>query len=111
SLMRDNSNGEAYINRGTVRYYLNKFDSAQSDLEQGLLSHSEEGNAWNTLAMVASAKGNNSKGLELINRAIDISPNEAYFLNNRGYVYLQLDSLNKAVEDIDASLLRDPQNA
>jgi tetratricopeptide (TPR) repeat protein len=111
SLMRDNSNGEAYINRGTVRYYLNKLDSAQSDLEQGLLSHSEEGNAWNTLAMVASAKGNNAKGLDLINKAIDISPNEAYFLNNRGYVYLQLDSLEKAVKDIDASLLRDPQNA
>lgn len=110
ALMRDDTNGEAYINRGTVRFYVNKPAAARADLEQGLKLNPEEGNAWNTLALVESSQGDHSKALTLINRALEIAPNEAYFINNRGYIYLLLDSLDKGVADIDASLLRDPQN-
>lgn len=111
SLLKDSLNGEAFINRGTVRYYRHKLGEALSDLEKGLAILPNEANALNTLAMVEAATGNFADAYTTINMALEISSNEAYFINNKGYILLRLDSLDAGVKLIDMALLMDPQNA
>ena len=45
-----------------------------------------------------------------VNRALDVVPNEPYFLNNRGFIYLEMDSLELALKDINQSILINPEN-
>ncbi|MEM9338557.1 MAG: tetratricopeptide repeat protein, partial [Bacteroidota bacterium] len=45
-----------------------------------------------------------------INRALEEVPDEPYFLNNRGFIHLQMDSLDLAIQDIDRSILLNPNN-
>ena len=55
-------------------------------------------------------KGNFREALVEVNRALDEEPSEPYFLNNRGYIYLQMDSLDLALSDINRSIVLNPQN-
>ena len=41
--------------------------------------------------------------------AISLDPNRPEFLNNRGYIYLQEGSFEKAVGDFTAAVLLDPE--
>jgi len=111
SLLKDSLNGEAFINRGTVRYYRYRLEEALSDLEKGLAILPSEANALNTLAMVKAAGGDFAEAYTTINKALEISSNEAYFINNKGYVLLRLDSLEEGAKLIDMALLMDPKNA
>ena len=61
--------------------------------------------------MVYTALGDYGRALEQINRSLSLEPGHAYFLNNRGFIYLELNALDKAREDIDASIASDPDNA
>ncbi|MEQ8238275.1 MAG: tetratricopeptide repeat protein, partial [Cyclobacteriaceae bacterium] len=43
--------------------------------------------------------------------ALSIVPLEPYFLNNRGFLFLEIDSLTAAEKDINRSIILDPSNA
>ncbi len=111
TLLHDSTNGEVFINRGTVRFYLNRLGDAEADLRKGLALMPAEAHAWNTLALVETEKGNTDQALENIEEALKLSPNEAYFLNNKGYILLQKGRLEEASKAIDMSILINPQNA
>jgi tetratricopeptide (TPR) repeat protein len=46
-----------------------------------------------------------------IGKALELKPNNAYFINNRGYLYLLKNDLTSALADIDRSISEDPYNA
>ena len=57
-----------------------------------------------------SDMGEHDKALQAINKALELDRSNPIFLNNRGFTYLMLDSTRLAIEDINASLVRDPEN-
>jgi tetratricopeptide (TPR) repeat protein len=46
----------------------------------------------------------------LLSKALSLSPNDPYFLNNRGYIFLLTNEMDQAKEDIDLSITLDPYN-
>lgn len=105
----DTANTEILVNLGTIRYYQKHFDAARKDLLQALARKSEP-DACNVLAMVETEAMNYTKAMEWIAKALAARPDDAFFLNNRGYLYLMTNDLPKAQEAIDQSIRLDPYN-
>ena len=61
-------------------------------------------------ALIAADEGRISDAVTLIEVALQISPKDAYFLNNRGYIRLLQNRLDEAEADINESLFIDPYN-
>lgn len=101
---------DAMVNRATVRYYLHQLEEAEQELREAEKLGGQEGNVYNTLAMIQSDKGQFDSALLLIERALQAEPEEPYFLNNRGYIYLRMGKLVEAERDINQSLSGDPYN-
>jgi len=105
----DRTNAEILVNKGTVLYYKKQFSEARSALQRALKMKTEA-NAYNVLAMIETEAGNYPQALKWINLALNLRHEDAFFLNNRGYIYLMMNSLPKALEDIDQSIRLDPFN-
>jgi tetratricopeptide (TPR) repeat protein len=60
--------------------------------------------------LVHADLGNYDKALELINKALLIKPGDAYYINNRGFIYLMQGKLTEALVDINRSIGIDPFN-
>ncbi len=106
----DPNNLEVPLNIGTIHYYLKNYDSAEYYVDQVLQKDPGVGNAYNALALMASDKGELISAMEMIEKALDFAPDDPYFLNNRGFIYLQMDSLDLALSDINESIRVDPYN-
>jgi Flp pilus assembly protein TadD len=61
--------------------------------------------------MIETEEGNYDGALAWVEKALSLSPREAYFLNNRGYIYLRMKEFEKAEVDINESIAFDPYNA
>src|SRR5687768_4227109 len=95
-MKKDPNNPEVMVNRGTVYYYRQKFDSARSALNLAIKLDSTQANANNTAALLEVKQGNYSQGMANIDRALRLKPNDPYFLNNRGYIWLVQGEFQKA---------------
>ncbi len=75
-----------------------------------LKTDSAESNIYNTLSMIETEQKNYSEAMRWVNKALEVALNQPYFLNNRGYIFLGLNDLAKAEEDINKSIGLDPYN-
>lgn len=110
SLALDSANPETLINRGTLKYYQKRLEEGERDLKSALKIDPLESNAYNAMSLIESERGNYDKALELVNRALDLEDGQPYFLNNRGFIYLNKGLLKEAKADIDQSITVDPNN-
>ncbi|MBV6645205.1 MAG: tetratricopeptide repeat protein [Cyclobacteriaceae bacterium] len=110
ALNRSPNDVETLINIGTTYYYQNHYDSAEYYLGRALLFDRNAAQARSTLSQVLTSAGKASQGFLSITLALAKDPENPYFLNNRGFVYLVMDSLNAALKDINNSILKDPSN-
>jgi tetratricopeptide (TPR) repeat protein len=102
---------DALVNLGTVYYYRKQYDSAKLFLNNAIQIEPNEANAYNVYSLVELEHGNAGAALERINQALSLRGNDPYFLNNRGYIFVNLNELDKALIDIDKSISEDPYNA
>lgn len=109
ALRLDSANAEVLVNRGTVYYYKDQFEEALEDLNLALQIDAKEANAYNAIALLKADQGHYNVALELVEKALKIEAFQPYFLNNRGYIRMQLNDL-KAVQDINKSIIIDPKN-
>ena len=109
ALALDSANVEVLVNRGTVYYYKNELDQALTDLNLAIELNPKESNAYNAKSLLRAEQGNYQEALELVEKALAIEAFQPYFLNNRGYIRMQLDD-PKAVEDINKSIILLPKN-
>ena len=49
--------------------------------------------------------------MQWVEQALKLKPKDPFYLNNRGYVYLLLNDMRRALEDINLSISLDPSNA
>ncbi len=108
-----------YVNRGVAYLSLGKSSEAMADAEKGL-SLLESGSASalmnssdipNYLAVAYQVKGSvlqNRKdylpSIEAFNKSIELVPNEAKFLNNRGNTYRLMTDYEAALRDYDKAI-------
>ena len=107
----DQTNPEPFINKATTLYYLGRDDEAEALLTQALEAYPREGEPWNGLSTLNVKNGNLTLALEQVNKAIELNPAEAYYLNNRGYIRLLMNQPDSAVLDIDESLAMNSRNS
>lgn len=105
------NNPKAIINIGNVFYHTHQLDSAEYYLKQGLILDAAEANGYNTLSLIAIARQDYQQSLDQIDKALALAENNAWYLNNKGYVYLKMDKLDSAEYLINTSLKSDPYNA
>jgi tetratricopeptide (TPR) repeat protein len=111
ALSLDNNNVEIVINLGTVYYYKRDFTNARRLLDSAMVLKPDEGNIYNTIALLEMEQGNYTAALNMINKALLKLSDDPYYLNNRGYLYLLMNDLPNAIADIDKSISTDPYNA
>jgi tetratricopeptide (TPR) repeat protein len=109
AFQKDPENTEILINLGTVYYYKMEFDSASVVLNRAL-KLKEDPNIYNLFSLIETEKGNHDLAMVWIKKALAVKPDDAYFLNNRGYLHLLNNDLPKALADIDQSIGEDPYN-
>lgn len=102
---------EATINLGIVLYYEGKLDSAEAILRNVADNSGQEGNIYNSLALIEADRQNYAGALAYAGKALGFKKMDPYFLNNRGYIYLMQGEMDKALEDINMSITLDPYNA
>jgi tetratricopeptide (TPR) repeat protein len=107
----DSTNVELLINMATVYYYKKQYDTAKQVLRKVIALKEDEPNAYNLLSLLALENGDIEDSFMSIDRALSLQPTNAFFLNNRGYLYLLSDSVDKGLNDIDQSISEDPYNA
>lgn len=105
------NNTEVLINLATLAYYKSELDNAKTLLQKAIEQNDSIPNAYNTLALVELAFKNNSEALKAVNQALALDKDDAYALNNRGFIHLLENRLDAALEDINQSIFLDPSNA
>ncbi len=101
---------ECLVNQATVKFYMRKYDEAEQELNAAALLKSDEANIFNTLAMIQAERGQFTIALDNVNKALQIEPEQPYFLNNRGYINMGLKKMSEAEADLNRSMSIDPYN-
>lgn len=110
-LVKDSLNSEVLVNMGTLGYYQKDYVQARNFFKKAIAINQTEANAYNAWALVEAADSNLSKALELVNKALELESRDAFYRNNRGYIYLLQKKMDLALEDINFSIAADPLNA
>ncbi|MBT1712073.1 tetratricopeptide repeat protein [Fulvivirgaceae bacterium PWU5] len=108
----DPRNTEIQVNIGTLYYYKKQYDSA-NQIFDAVLDVDQEGtdaNVFNAKAMVAADQGRYDEAKKLLEHAVGDKADDAYFINNYGYVLLMKGDLETGRAYIDASIIIDPYN-
>jgi len=87
AIQLDSRKVEYVVNRATVKYYMKDWDGAEAELQTASKLDAKEPNIYNTLALIETELNNLAKAEGLVERALRLSPDHPYYLNNRGYIY------------------------
>ena len=100
----DNSNFEAYSNRGFAYYNLNEYDKAISDYNEALKINPDDFLTYNNRGMVYSRKGEHNKAIEDYNKAIEINSDFALTYNNIGLEFYLKKDFDKALKYVKKAI-------
>lgn len=106
----DTNNAEPLVNMANIYYHHHQNDSARLYLKQALQLDASQPVAYNILAMIYADQEKYDEALVAIDTAISYKKDDAYFINNRGYILLKLGRLQEAEEAIVQSMKLDPYN-
>jgi tetratricopeptide (TPR) repeat protein len=112
-LHKNPDNLEALLNRGTLLAQNNEFNKAETDFYRIInLNHNYKAASLNNIAFFIKFKQQDFKSaIDILNQALQTTPNQAYLLNNRGYANLMLKNYDEAIKDINESIKLDPYNS
>lgn len=113
ALAKDEDNAEILINAANSYFMMKDYDQAVRLLEQAKMLDASEPNIYNTLAMISSygTQPDYDQALGYINDALELDSDNAYFLNNRGFIHLMRGDWEKAEPDIRRAIIGAPENA
>ena len=101
---------DVLVNIATLHYFNQRLDSSKYYLDKALKIAPNQPNAFNTLSQVLVSQQDHIGAMFAIERALEQVPREPYFLNNRGMIYLMMDSIELGLQDINKSILLNPKN-
>ena len=92
---------------GTSAATAGDFQAAEQLLRRATAAAPEEGSAWNNLAWVLAAEGDDAQLAEARDaaaRAVELSPESASFRETRGQVLVKLEQWEAAIADLEYAL-------
>ncbi len=106
----DPTHALAYIRRAEAYQDKSDADHAIADYAKAIEIEPQSAAAYNSRCRFR-VKANLDLPLALLDcdDAVRLAPNNAVFMDNRGFVYLKLDRLNDAIADYDAALKINPK--
>ncbi|MGB3464406.1 MAG: tetratricopeptide repeat protein [Cyclobacteriaceae bacterium] len=110
SLSLDKENAETYLNLAVVYYHRKEYDKANEYLAQAFARDNNNSNYYNIKALILMEQQNLTESIDVFNDGLYHHPEDAFLLNNRGYAYIMMDSIELADKDIDDSILKNPDN-
>jgi tetratricopeptide (TPR) repeat protein len=110
ALRQDSTNVENYVNLATARLYQNDHEASQALAAHAIEMDPSSVDALNVLGMNQLETEDYIAALENFNRGLELQYNHEYLLNNRGFVYLKLIEPEKALADINESIVINPEN-
>lgn len=111
TLKFDTSNVETYINLASTFFFKDDLVSAENLALKALGIDSLSSDAYNILGMIKAAMKEYQLAISYYDQGMKLKSNNAFILNNRGYVFMQLGEMEKAIEDINKSIVIDPDNS
>jgi Flp pilus assembly protein TadD len=78
--------------------------------EHALKIDPNSSDAHNLKGMVLTQAGRFEEALDNFNKGLSLKSNDAFLLNNRGFVHLINRRLTDALQDIDESIVINPEN-
>jgi tetratricopeptide (TPR) repeat protein len=92
-------NKQAYKNRGVTYLQISRYDEAIKDFQTFLIYEPNSPDIVNTIGHCLRVQSKFQKSLNFINKAIQMEPKPAYYLN-RSYAYYGMGNLEMAKRDV-----------
>ena len=102
---------EAKFQQALIFHKQGQFAQAQALYEEILKSTPKHFDSLHLLGVIACQTKKHQQSVELINKAIEIFPNNAAFYSNRGNALQELSHFEDAVESYDSAILLNPDYA
>jgi tetratricopeptide (TPR) repeat protein len=92
----DPVNYDALITLGTAYQRLNRIDEARRIIELAGMEYPRSAEVWSRLANLALPSGESDKVVELMQKAVDLDPENAGYVYNLGWFYDQIGNSQRA---------------
>ena len=99
------------FNLAKAYFKINQMDDAEKNYKMVLEMDENYVEALNDYGALLSNRGEHSKALEYLNRALDIEPTDVEALINTGITYAKIDDYENAIKCIDKAIHMHPKNA
>jgi len=97
ALLKYTDNTSLLYARGLILSELGKVNDHESDMRRLIKLEPENAHAYNALGYtLADLTSRYEEALELIQKAVELEPNDPYILDSLGWVYFKLENLDKA---------------
>lgn len=101
-----------YVNRAQAQLELGRVDQAISTLDAGIARDKDSAGAYNERCwLLGRANRNLSKAMTDCDKALQLEPETANYLDSRALVWFRMGKLDRAIADYDAALEREPEMA
>ncbi|WP_278847741.1 tetratricopeptide repeat protein [Brachyspira pilosicoli] len=107
----DNSNSEAYNNRGVSKDSRGKHDEAIEDYNEAIKLNPNYSEAYNNRGVSKNSNGKYDEAIEDYNEAIKLNPNNSEAYNNRATSKYKLTMYKEALEDYNKAIDLNPNKA
>lgn len=96
------------LNEALALHQRGQLSQAQGLYEEILNTYPKQADCLHLLGVIAYQTRNHQRGLELISKAIALSPNDASFYSNQGLVLKELNLLDAAISSFDKAIALQP---
>lgn len=103
--------GDAFVMRANVEDMFGMTAEAIKDYETAITLNSKDADAYNQLIIALGTQGNYEKALLTVNRFLELVPNHYEMLSNRVKIYLGLNKMSDAFNDLNTLQTIDPKNS
>lgn len=79
------------------------------EYKENFLGSGRSANFYFNRGLTAAQNGNHEQAIEDFTKSIELNPNDAITLNNRGNIYLSIGELEKAIKDYDRAINLNPE--
>ncbi len=101
----DSYNQDLLYSRAMLAEKMDRLDILESDLKQILTHDPDNAQALNALGYTLADRTNRyDEALKFINRALELSPNDYYILDSKGWILFRLGKLDEAIDYLQKAL-------
>jgi len=110
ALKDDEYNEEILINLAIIYMDTDQLSEAEALLKEASIMNIDNPDIYNVWSMLSYKREEFDEALKYIDRALAVYPENAFYLNNKGYILLEVDRNEDALELINRSIETDPGN-